>query len=98
MKLTGNSVCFILTVCIFTSCAFADPRPFTFTYDAYPIGKGAAEYEQWVTFNAHKGSEHGFGELKFLHELEYGISDDFDLGFYFLRWKYEDSKEQDGTQ
>jgi len=78
--------------------AWADPRPFTFTYDAYPIGKGGLEYEQWVTFNADKASEHGFKEFEILHELEYGLADDLDLGFYFLRWKYEDSDEESGTK
>src|SRR4051812_31166164 len=78
--------------------ASADPRPFTFTYDAYPIGKGGLEYEQWVTFNAHKSTEHDFRELEFAHELEYGLADDFDIGLYFLRWKYEDSEEESGTK
>jgi hypothetical protein len=86
-----------LTIVAASSFAMADPRPFTMTYDAYPIGKGAAEYEQWVTFNTHKGSEAGFRQFEFLHELEYGISDNFDLGLYFLRWNYDDSRDQDGT-
>jgi hypothetical protein len=81
-----------------TTLACADPRPFTFTYDAYPIGKGGVEYEQWVTFNTHKASEHGFGEWEILHELEYGLADDLDVEFYFLRWKYEDSNEETGTK
>jgi len=81
-----------------TTMALADPRPFTFTYDAYPIGKGAVEYEQWITFNADKSIEHGFRQFEIQHELEYGIADDFDIGLYFLRWKYEDSREQSGTQ
>src|SRR6266550_1004478 len=93
-ELTG----LFLTLLLLTTLASADPRPFTFTYDAYPIGKGAAEYEQSMTFNAHKSSEHGFSQFEFLHELEYGISDDLDLGLYFLRWKYEDSSENSGTQ
>src|SRR5215212_8517570 len=85
-------------VLIGASLACADPRPFTFTYDAYPIGKGSVEYEQWVTFNADKASEHGFKEFEILHELEYGLADDFDLSFYFLRWKYEDSDAESGTK
>src|SRR5437867_5177583 len=88
----------LLTLLVLGSFAAADPRPFTFTYDAYPIGRGAVEYEQWITFNANKDSEHDFRQLQFLHELEYGISDDFDLGLYFLRWNYENSTERSGTQ
>ncbi|HEV8291041.1 MAG TPA: hypothetical protein VGP94_03935 [Tepidisphaeraceae bacterium] len=81
-----------------TTMALADPRPFTFTYDAYPIGKGGVEYEQWITFNTDKGTDHDFRQFQFLHELEYGISDNFDLGLYFLRWNYQDSREESGTQ
>jgi hypothetical protein len=92
-----GSAAFVIAVLV-GSLAWADPRPFTFTYDAYPIGKGGLEYEQWVTFNADKGSEHGFKQLQLLHELEYGISDDFDLGLYFLRWNYEDSNEKSGAE
>jgi hypothetical protein len=87
----------LLTLAFAGSFALADPRPFTLTYDAYPIGKGAAEYEQSITFNAHKGSEHGFRQFEFLHELEYGIWDNLDLGLYFLRWNYDDSRDQSGT-
>ncbi len=96
--MTRIVVASFLTIVIFNALAFADPRPFTFTYDAYPIGKGAVEYEQSVTFNAHKGSEHAYKQFEIVHELEYGIADDLDLGFYFLRWKYEDSSENNGTQ
>ena len=91
----------LVAVCVVTvgfTRSWADPRPFTFTYDAYPVGKGGLEYEQWVTFNADKRSEHDFRQLQFLHELEYGISDDFDLGLYFLRWNYEDWQEESGTE
>src|SRR2546425_10527793 len=85
-------------ILLWTAIAAADPRPFTFTYDAYPIGKGAAEYEQWITFNTHKSTDHGYQQLQFLHELEYGLSDNLDLGLYFLRWNYQDSNERSGTQ
>src|SRR6266446_4355941 len=78
--------------------AWADPRLFTFTDDAYPIGKGGVEYEQWVTFNADKAAEHGFRQFQFLHEVEYGVADNLDLGLYFLRWNYEDSRQRSGTK
>jgi len=89
-------VVFILTIAATT--AWADPRPFTFTYDAYPIGKGSFEYEQWVTFNADKSSDHDFRQLQFAHELEFGITDELELGLYFLRWNYEDSADKSGTE
>src|SRR6267142_6318019 len=87
-----------LFIVLSTTSAAADPRPFTFTYDAYPIGKGALEYEQWITFNAHKSTDTGYQQFQFLHELEYGLTDNLDLGLYFLRWNYEDSNDRSGTQ
>src|ERR1051325_1786207 len=93
-----DALCAALLVTLAATTAWADPRPFTFTYDAYPIGKGGLEYEQWMTFNADKGSEQGFRQLQFAHEIEYGLADDFDLSFYFLRWNYEDSAEKNGTE
>jgi len=98
MKILRFLAVLVVTTVFSDACAVADPRPFTFTYDAYPVGRGAAEYEQWVTFTTRKGSERGFHEFEVLHELEYGISDDLDIGFYFLRWKYEDSAQEDGAK
>ncbi|HEV8604566.1 MAG TPA: hypothetical protein VGQ99_04330 [Tepidisphaeraceae bacterium] len=94
----GKLLGFVSGLLILGAFAAADPRPFTLTYDAYPIGKGALEYEQWITFNTHKDSDHGFQEFQFLHELEYGIADNFDLGLYFLRWNYEDSNSDSGAR
>src|SRR6185295_3713264 len=93
-----QKLCAALVVTIAATTAWGDPRPFTFTYDTYPIGKGGLEYEQWMTFNADKASEHDFRQLQFAHEIEYGIADDFDLSFYFLRWNYEDSEQKSGTE
>jgi hypothetical protein len=98
MKLDTQQLLTAAFVLLATSLATADPRPFTFTYDAYPIGKNSVEYEQLVTFNADKASEHDFRQFEIEHELEYGISDNLDVGFYFLRWKYNDSREESGTQ
>lgn len=79
--------CFI--VLLSASIASADPRPFTFTTDAYPMGKGAWEYEQWITFSGHKENDTDFSRFDFRHELEFGLTDNFDLAFYFLEWRYQ---------
>lgn len=78
--------------------ARADPRPFTFTYDTYPEGKGNVEYEQWVTFENGKLSELGYKAVKLRHEFEIGVADNFDLSVYVANWRYEDSKEFSGTR
>jgi hypothetical protein len=78
----------------FTTIAMADPRPFTFVYDAYPHGKDGFEIEQWVTYKNHSNEDPGFDRLEFRHEIEFGVTDKFDLGIYVSDWSYEDSAER----
>jgi hypothetical protein len=79
----------------FATIATADPRPFTFSNDTYPMGKGDWEFEQWVTWRHHKDEDSGFNRVDFREEFEFGIADNFDLAFYLPSWRYEDSKEHD---
>ena len=78
--------------------AGADPRPFTFSTDTYPVGKGGWEYEQWVTYKASKEDESDFQRFEFRHEFEFGLADNFDLAVYLPSWSYEDSKDRSGTR
>ncbi len=88
---------FVLSL-LCTAVASADPRPFTFTYDTYPVGKGNFEYEQWITWQAHKEDDTSYDRIDFRHEFEFGITDNFDLAVYLPNWYYEDSKEFSGTK
>lgn len=76
----------------------ADPRPFTFSNDTYPMGKGDWEYEQWATYSVSKEDESDFQRLDLRHEFEFGLADNFDLAFYLPSWRYEDSEDFSGTQ
>jgi hypothetical protein len=78
--------------------AIADPRPFTFSTDTYPVGKGGWEYEQWVTYRASKEGESDYQRFDFRHEFEFGLADNFDLAVYLPSWSYEDSKDRSGTR
>src|SRR3954464_9689396 len=75
------------------SIAHADPRPFTFTYDTYPEGKGNFEYEQYVTWR----HDSGFDRFDLRHEFEFGVADNFDISIYVANWRYEDSNERKGA-
>src|SRR5688500_13429462 len=66
--------------------AVADPRPFTFSTDTYPMGKGEWEYEQWVTFAGEAEDNASAKEFAFRHEFEFGVADNIDLAFYFPEW------------
>ena len=82
------------TIALFltASVASADPRPFTFTYDTYPVGKGNVELEQWATWQQ-SGDENVF---RFREEFEFGIADNFDLAVYLPNWRYESTEDRDG--
>jgi hypothetical protein len=82
----------------FEAAVLADARPFTFSTDTYPMGKGQWEYEQWATFRTHKEDESDFHRFDFRHEFEFGITNHFDLAIYLPSWRYEDSEAFSGTR
>src|SRR6478672_9598993 len=86
------------TTVLLSAPAVADPRPFTFSNDTYPVGKGQWEYEQWVTYKARKEDESDFQRFEIRHEFEVGLADNFDLAVYLPSWSYEDSQDFSGTQ
>ncbi len=45
--------------------ASADPRPFTFSNDTYPMGKGDFEFEHWTTWKHHTDEDAGFNRIDF---------------------------------
>jgi hypothetical protein len=93
-----QSVCIAAALVASSTVAMADPRPFTFVTDTYAEGRGNWEYEQWITYDAHKDSDPGFDRFRLRHEFEFGLADNFDLAIYFLEWSYTDSAEFNGTR
>src|SRR6476646_1777962 len=87
-------VLILLGVLPVSGVASADPRPFTFTEDTYPEGKGNFEYEQYVSWR----HDSGFDRFSFRHEFEYGVADNFDISIYVASWSYEDSNDRQGTK
>jgi hypothetical protein len=81
-----------------STIALADPRPFTFAYDTYSEGKGNWEYEQWVTYQTHKDEDRSFSSYNLRHEVEFGVTDNFDLAFYVPTWRYEDTNDHTGAR
>jgi hypothetical protein len=63
------------------SIARADEAIFAWTYTTDLLPKGRWEFEQWVTSRWEK--EHGtYSVLDFREELEYGLTDDFQIALY----------------
>jgi hypothetical protein len=73
-------------------------RPFTYTYDTYPMGQGNFELEQWVTLKRHTGEDSGYSRWDFREEIEYGVTDNLRLALYLPKWQVEDSRERNGAR
>ncbi len=76
--------------CVITPETHADGRVFTHTYETTVMTPGSSEFEQWLTWKTRKDSDKKFDRLDFRSELEFGITEDFQLAFYL------DSRYQDG--
>ena len=63
-------------------------RRFTYVYEAKVAEKGEVEVENWVTWKSGPDDANGFD---FRHELEYGVTDRFQLAFYAADWKISDN-------
>ena len=65
-----------------TTDVSADDRRFTYTYEATTSPKGSWEFEQWLTWKGY----HDGDTFDFRHELEYGITDNLQIGLYLSDW------------
>jgi len=90
-----------------TLCATLLPAPahageghFGFVREVPVHEPGTREYEQWVTWETHKGSDSEFDSFSFRHELEFGVTENFQFAMYVSDWKYEDgiSVTDDGAE
>ena len=83
----------ILTVSPWTS--FGGVRHFTFLYEAPTSAQGSLELENWVTWQRITNPDRS-DEVDFRHELEYGVTDKFQVSVYLADWFYESNREQSG--
>ncbi len=76
------------------AAAQAGDRKFGYSYEVTTLPKGALEFENWVTWKSYSDGD----RFDFRHELEYGVTDDFQLALYIANWRYEDrGGESDST-
>ncbi len=68
----------------------AGARRFTYIYEALTMPKGAVEYEQWVTWKTAKENDRDFDRFDFRHEVEWGVTDNFQLALY-QDWRFEEA-------
>lgn len=70
----------------------ASERRFTYVYEATTLPAGDWEYEQWVTWKTAKETNRDFDRFDIRHEIEFGVTDNFQLGFYLSDWRYEENR------
>ena len=99
-KIHRTTAATIICLCftLLPQAAVGDQRAFTYTYEATTLPKGALELENWVTWKTDKGSDASFDRYDFRHELEYGVTDNFQVALYLSDWRYEKSKEDETTE
>jgi len=95
MKRT-TAACFfgVLAFAIIARDANANERRFTFVYEATTQKQGDWEFEQWVTWKTAKDNTRDFDRFDFRTEIEYGVTDHLQLGFYLSDWRYEETHSE----
>jgi hypothetical protein len=69
----------------------AGERRFTYVYEATTAPKNEVEVENWVTWETQKEEGQRGNTFAFRHELEYGVTDRFQLAIYAADWKVVDN-------
>lgn len=78
------------------SSAQAGGRVFTFVYETTTMAEGTWEFEQWATYSGAKESDSDFDRVDFRSEIEWGVTDNFQLALYYTgRWQ-DGNSDPDG--
>lgn len=85
----------LINVFCISSNGYADRRGYVWTYEYMTMPKGMWEVEQYLTSQIPNINKSYVNTLKYWLELEYGISDRWDVAMYQL-WKFDNKdKEKD---
>jgi len=84
-----NLCTFTVTFFFTAFCEVAEAgRRFTYVYEATTAHRGEVEVENWVTWKSGPSDKNSFD---FRHELEFGVTDRFQLALYAADWSVTDS-------
>ncbi|MCO6437920.1 MAG: hypothetical protein J5J06_12580 [Phycisphaerae bacterium] len=90
----GSSTAVSLVLMLIAGRVSAGERRFTYVYESTTEKKGEWEFEQWVTWKTAKESNRDFDRFDFRTEIEYGVTDRLQLGFYVSDWRYEENRRE----
>ena len=96
MKTPIRARCFsLLLFFILPLSAFAGARHFTFIYEAMTSAPGSVEMENWMTWGRTSNPTRS-DEVAFRHELEFGVTNNFQASVYLADWFYARDAEHSG--
>jgi hypothetical protein len=67
------------------SAAFAGERRFAYLYDTETLPADTWEFEQWASWKHYSTKK----RYEFRHEIEYGLTDRFQIALYVADWRYD---------
>ena len=77
--------------------AVASSRKVPWLYEPRTMIAGEVEYEQWITWKTNKASDSDYNEFRFRHEIEWGVTDTFQLAFYVADWRFKQTAAEEHT-
>ena len=83
----------ILYLLFLPSVCFAGARHFSYVYEAPTSPPGSIEIENWATSNFNDG----LSGLQFRHEIEIGVTEQFQASVYLANWDYTRSSDNRGV-
>ncbi len=88
-------VVFMLSLCM--NLAYADRRSYVWTYEYMTMPKGMWELETYVTAEMPNLRKSNINSIKPQLELEYGITDRWDVAMYQM-WKFKNKKYENDSE
>jgi hypothetical protein len=96
MKAAVRVSLFLLLMAVLPgSDCFAGVRHFTYLYEATTSAPGSIELENWLTWRRPNDPER-VDQLDFRHELEFGVTDRFQVSVYLADWFYKNDQAGSG--
>ena len=83
--------------CFSSTKVEASSRKIPWLYEPRTMTAGEVEYEQWVTLKTNKKSDSDYTEVRFRHEIEWGVTDTFQMAVYFADWRYKKTASEERT-
>ena len=84
------AVCLAVTVFVAINTAEAGARRFTYVYEATTAAPGTRESENWITWGTSPREDRRFNEVDFRNEIEFGVTEHFQIGLYLADWGYRE--------